>query len=589
MGLALLVCLVLAVCVAADPQPGWTTRSLPLDTSFLASRTPKLPRRQAWHLTQPGTTGVAAMQLTVVSSTQLLIVDKVERNPLRINGHSAWSALYDLRTNTVRPVDLQTNSFCAGGGWLSNGTLVVLGGNDVLDPDIGDKNGAQGLRLFTPSQCSDSARQCAFFESPQRVRLASRRWYPSVVHLDDGALFIIGGSTAGVFENSPAFNVPTYEFWPPRNVVGADGKQHNGTPIPSPFLRNTLNANLFPIAILLPAGRIFIAANQKAIMYDYHLDIEIALPNIPNGVRVSYPMAGTGLLLPLTPDNGYTPTILLCGGSASSDSANPGTQSTQDVASAQCARLEISIAGIRAGWQVEQMPGPRVMPDAVLMPDGKVLIVNGARTGYSGYGNVRGQVGVSNADNPVQLPVLYDPAARVGTRFTSAGLPGSRIPRMYHSVASVLPSGAIVIAGSNPNNDVVTNVKFSTEYRLEILFPPYITMSRPVFVGLPARATWGQIVSLVVRLPPGTTQVQAALMDFGYSTHALHMNQRHVFLHAVQSSNTTLLITMPPNPTIFPPGPAWLFLLANGVPSEGQQLLIGSGVGPRVDTGAWLK
>lgn len=33
------------------------------------------------------------------------------------------------------------------------------------------------------------------------------------------------------------------------------------------------------------------------------------------------------------------------------------------------------------------------MPDATLLPDGKILIVNGAMTGVAGYGNVPDQVG----------------------------------------------------------------------------------------------------------------------------------------------------------------------------------------------------
>lgn len=104
------------------------------------------------------------------------------------------------------------------------------------------------------------------------------------------------------------------------------------------------------------------------MMYDWRLNIEIRLPDLPSGVRVSYPMAATGVLLPLSADDGYTSRILICGGSASSDAANPALQTAQDPASAQCARLEISVPGIRAGWQVEHMPAARVMPDAVRTP-----------------------------------------------------------------------------------------------------------------------------------------------------------------------------------------------------------------------------
>jgi len=34
---------------------------------------------------------------------------------------------------------------------------------------------------------------------------------------------------------------------------------------------------------------------------------------------------------------------------------------------------------------------------------------------------------------------------------------------------------------------------------------------------------------------------------------------------------------MPPNPAMFPPGPAFIFVVVNGVPSIGVQVMIGSG------------
>lgn len=104
------------------------------------------------------------------------------------------------------------------------------------------------------------------------------------------------------------------------------------------------------------------------MIYDWRLDLEIRLPDLPAGVRVTYPMAGTGVMLPLTAANAYVPTILICGGSTGNDTANPFLLNAQDVASAQCARMELSVPGIRAGWLVEMMPEPRVMPDAVSSP-----------------------------------------------------------------------------------------------------------------------------------------------------------------------------------------------------------------------------
>lgn len=156
--------------------------------------------------------------------------------------------------------------------------------------------------------------------------------------------------------------------------------------------------------------------------------------------------------------------------------------------------------GIAAGWQVEQMPQARTMPDAVILPTGKILIVNGAATGISGYGNVVDQVGASNADNPVFTPVLYDPAAPVGARFSSAGLPTSDIPRLYHSVATVVPSGSVMIAGSNPNLDR-SEIKYGTEYRVEWLDPPYMSMDRPTLDNVPEKIGYEQTVQFNVKLP----------------------------------------------------------------------------------------
>lgn len=86
-----------------------------------------------------------------------------------------------------------------------------------------------------------------------------------------------------------------------------------------------------------------------------------------------------------------------------------------------------------------------------------MLIVNGAQTGVAGYGNVKDQAGQSNADNPAYTPVVYRPSAPAGLRFlTDIPMPNSNIARLYHSVATLLPSGDVLIAGSNPNLDRTT-------------------------------------------------------------------------------------------------------------------------------------
>jgi hypothetical protein len=466
-----------------------------------------------WSLVQKGTTGVHAMQLAIISSTHALIVDKVQHNPLTISGHPAWAALYNLETHAVKPLAMESNSFCAGGTFLGNGTLINVGGNPVVhshtsSADFGDVDGLQAIRMLAPCN-SDSADGCEMYEDHSRIRMATPRWYNTVVRINDGSAMIIGGSKSGGWINNATVNNPSIEYFPPKAI-----HKSNGLPIHLRFFVDTLGSNLFPIAFLLPDGKIFIAANQDAMIYDWKNNVEHRLPQIPNGVRVTYPMTGTGLLLPLSPDNDYTPEILLCGGSAIDD-RKPGYEiSSQDPASAQCSRIVLTKAGIVAGWQVEMMPEARTMPDAVLLPTGEVFIVNGAGTGISGYGNVLNQVGASNADNPVLIPVLYDPNAQSGQRFSSVGMPRSSIPRLYHSVATLTPRGDIMVAGSNPNLDR-SEVKYGTEYRVEWFRPPYMATDRPEIVEGAKNLEFGKTAKWKVKLThTDLSQIKGVLIVF---------------------------------------------------------------------------
>ncbi|KAI0819135.1 copper radical oxidase [Irpex lacteus] len=473
------------------------------------------PVAPQWTLSQKGTTGVHAMQLAIISQSHALIVDKVEHNPLSIDGHPAWAALYNLRTHSVKPLRMQSNSFCAGGTFLSNGTLINVGGNPVVEnhtsaADFGDVDGLQAIRVLEPCD-SDDVDNCEMVENHSRLRMASPRWYNTVIRISDGSAMIIGGSKKGGWINNSTTNNPTVEYFPPKDINGV-----NGLPITLPFLVDTLNSNLFPIAFSLPDGRVFMAANNDAMIYDWKNNVEHRLPQIPTA---------TGYEI-----------------------------SSQDPASSQCSRMVLTDEGVQAGWQVEQMPQARTMPDAVLLPTGKVLIVNGAGSGISGYGNVVNQVGASNADNP-------------------------DIPRLYHSVATMTPSGMIMVAGSNPNLDR-SEMKYGTEYRVEWLSPPYMAVERPETGDVPRKIRFGRTIKFEVRLPSSLqgAEIKVALMDFGYVTHAVHANSRLVYLESSVADGKVW--------QYYPPGPGWLVVLANDVPSEAVKVMVGDGKSPEVNEGA---
>ena len=208
------------------------------------------------------------------------------------------------------------------------------------------------------------------------------------------------------------------------------------------LLPNTANTN-----------QIFTVAGNQTIIWDYTQNTLIkALPDTPLQPR-TFPSSATSVLLPLFAPN-YTPTILMCGGS-SGDIPNP-------LALSDC--YTINPLDSTPSWTAtDSLPnGPQTMSDGILLPDGTVLILNGARTGCGGG---------FMADDPVLTPVIYCPSAPAGQRFTTQ--PGTTIPRLYHSVATLLPSGEVLVAGSNPAVGYSASGTVGAGY--VYLPPPYFT------------------------------------------------------------------------------------------------------------------
>ena len=139
------------------------------------------------------------------------------------------------------------------------------------------------------------------------------------------------------------------------------------------------------------------------MIYDIEENTEVRLPDIPNNVRVTNPFDGTATLLPLYPPD-YIPEVLICGGTTTSDQIPAEQLSSQDLASDQCIRMTLTSEGIRKGWEIEKMLEPRMMAEMILMPNGEVVIINGAQTGYASFASVRDPVGNnSNSDHPAYV------------------------------------------------------------------------------------------------------------------------------------------------------------------------------------------
>ncbi|TBU40818.1 glyoxal oxidase precursor [Dichomitus squalens] len=519
--------------------------------------------------------GIVALESIIVNPNLALWFDRASNDPLQINNHSAWGALFNLQTVEVTPLNVITNSFCASGAFLSNGTMASIGGDQTGftgNPTI--KPGTQAIRLFDPC-ASLTGEGCTLFEDPNLI-LLEKRWYPSAARIFDGSLIIVGGMhEEAVFYNIDPAN--SFEFFPRKEESVR----------PSAFLERSLPANLFPRILALPDGTVFMVANNQSIIYDVETNTETILPDIPNGVRVSNPTDGSAVLLPLSPPD-FIPEVLVCGGSSIDDRIPVQNLSSQIPATSQCSRITLTPEGIAKGWEVDHMLTNRTLHELLHLPNGQILVANGAGTGFAGYGSVADPVGNSNADNAVLVPELYTPSAPLGQRFSNEGMPSSGIARVYHSSITLTPQGNFLVAGSNPNNGsnfTGPDFKFPSEFRVQTLDPPFMFVERPTIISAPQKLAFNSSVAIPISVPDTLSNdnatIQVSLMDLGFSTHGFHTGARLVFMDAtISDDGESLTFTTPPNGRVFPPGPATVFLTINDVTSEGVSVMMGSGNAP---------
>lgn len=290
------------------------------------------------------------------------------------------------------------------------------------------------------------------------MALQARRWYASNQVLPDGSIMVVGGQVEF-----------SYEFVPARP----------GGAVPLPFLQETHKVfgddqNLYPFVHLLPSGNVFIFARRDSIVLDPKSGrIMRRFPALQGEPR-NYPTQGSSVMLPLESGDGFsTATILVCGGGNDNAYSDPNTQYP---ASATCGLLDATAAG-DPQWTMLDMPFPRVMGDMVLLPHGRVLLINGAQNGAAGW---------EIASNPALYPVIFTPV----DRSFEVQSPAS-IPRMYHSTAVLLPSTKILVAGSNTHEFYTFSEPFPTELRVEAFAPHYLAASadsqRPTVTSAPAQ------------------------------------------------------------------------------------------------------
>jgi hypothetical protein len=450
-------------------------------------------------------------------------------------------------------------------------------------------NTAGGTAIRMLDACTDESCEYVQGEQPFNqnegdtggwLQMTGRRWYPTSETLEDGSIIVIGGDKNGGYVNTAAQDNPTYEFFPPKG---------DGEAVDFPFLSETLPINLYALTWMMPSGKLFIQSNRRSILFDYKTKDQEELPEMPYAARV-YPASAATMMLPLLPENNYTATILFCGGSNPPQWGNDGTAGynvTAVPADNTCVRISPDDANPTYDDDDYMLEG-RSMGQFVLMPDGTAWMGNGVAMGTAGYGNELYSIGQSYGQAPVYMPAIYNFSAPAGQRWNRTGLSASQNERMYHSTAILLPDSSILISGSNPNADFTTG-QWRSRTDVERWYPSYYNEARPTYTGAPTTLSYGgEPFDLVMDNfldETAAKNTKVVIIRGGFNTHAIGFGQKMLQLESTytvdqQTNKTTLHVSqLPgnPGPTLFQPGSAMIFVVTNGIPSEGEFLMVGSG------------
>lgn len=388
--------------------------------------------------------------------------------------------------------------------------------------------------------------------------LVDDRWYATQQLLPNGEFILVGGRRAF-----------SYEFIPQQEG------QRNEKSYFFPFLYETADLdenNLYPFVHLSIDGNLFIFSNNRSLLLNptTHKVVR-TFPVLPGGSR-NYPASGMSALLPidLNAENAKAE-VLVCGGNLPDAFLIAETKKTFLPALQDCNRLMISEPFPQ--WDNEIMPSRRTMGDALILPNGQLLFINGAQLGTAAWWD---------AEAPNYTPVLYNPDKPKGLRFKV--MKPTQIARMYHSTSLVLPNGKIWVGGSNTHNAYRDVDRYPTETRVEAFSPPYLDEAfnryRPQISedASDKELTYGNLFETQFSVEEGdrltTNDIKVTMYSPPFTTHGFSMGQRLIILkndELIEQAQGVYRVRLvaPPSGIIAPPGYYLLSVVHRGIPSTG--------------------
>ncbi len=381
--------------------------------------------------------------------------------------------------------------------FCSGHSLLPDGRLIVMGGHISNNVGLAGVDIYDPAQNSWT----------KQPNMNAGRWYPTDQVLPNGDVLTVAGDidlTTGENTTPQVWQAATGQW---RTLSGAQ-----------------LALGLYPTLSLAPNGKVF---NSGPSVTTRYLD--------PSGTG-AWTVVGNHVFQGIRDYDSmvmYQPgKILVVGGS------DPATNTAE----------VIDLNAPTPAWRnTSFMRYARRQLNATMLPDGKVLVTGG--TGGPGFSNDDPKLATYAAE-------LWDPATEQWATLASA-----TVPRLYHSIAILLPDGRVYTTGGNGY--------LQSEY----FSPPYLFQGpRPTITSAPTDVANGQQV--FIGTPDAKNITQVSWVRLASVTHTLSMSQAFYSSAAISQAAGGINVTAPNDPTM-PAGFYMLFVLKNGVPSVASILHLG--------------
>ncbi len=426
-----------------------------------------------------------------------------------------------------------------------------------------------------------------------KPELPANYWYPTLLNLPDQRVLSFGGSTdgfSGIFD--PRLNIFNVNTSTVTSINTTNLLTNHYSKLNPPQTYNPQSLlGYYPAMHLLP----YVPAGPQGTYHFVHFSadhlkvFQMSPTNVMSLVADTplWPMwmeannmftaqgsaSGSYVFLKLEPANNYASEMVMFGGFKIVGPQDGLTCLCNLPNSPYSMRIKLDQASINGpnwwnSWMREVMPGPRSGVDSVVLPNGKVVLLNGGSQGLMS-GNYDGG---GSGGGPVLAAWMYEPDKASGQRFTV--LASSTIYRLYHSVAFLLADGSIFVAGSEQSTCGSTCGLWAPaliQYQAERYKPYYFfgsqAVARPAISSVSAtRIALGSTVTVRFQ----GTVTGAALTSPAAITHQNNMNQVTIGLEILDASVPgQVVLRMPPRSgVVAPPGPYMLWLMNRDLPAR---------------------